>query len=98
MDAFKFGMRVWLDRLRGAHLIIHCDNQAVCCGLTSGSMRGGAMVSLRHIAMLFALHDIAIPVVWKESKSNCLADLLSRGQYDMTVNEYPQLSHLRRPA
>ena len=38
MRAVLFGMRLWPDRLRGAHLTIHCDNQAVCCGLTSGSM------------------------------------------------------------
>ena len=94
MEAVLHGMRLWLDRLRGAHLTIHCDNQAVCYGLTSGAMRGKAMIPLRQIVMLMALHDILISVVWLDSKSNHLADLLSRGRYDEIADEYSQLHYL----
>ena len=67
MFAALHGIRLWLDRLHGFVLTIHCDNQALCSGLTSGSMKGGAMVPLRQIAMLLALHYIIVSVIWIDS-------------------------------
>ena len=54
-------------------------------------MRGPAMAPLRDVVMLLALHDILVEVMWLDSKSNHLADLLSRGEHDKIADEYPQL-------
>ena len=96
MDAVLYGLRKWLDRIQHTRLVIHCDNFPVVCGLRKGSMHGPAMASLRDIAMLLAIHDIDLDdVVWLDSRSNHLADLLSRGKYDQIADEHPQLANRR---
>jgi len=95
MSAVRHALRLWLPRLCGGRVIIYGDNAAVVAGLNRGSIRGGPMAPLRDIAMLLALNDILIEAIWIDSKSNDLADLLSRGKYETIANKYPQLSHLK---
>ena len=59
-----------------------------------GSIRGGPIGPLRDIAMILALNDILIESIWFNSKSNDLANLLSRDKYEAIANKYPQLAHL----
>jgi hypothetical protein len=94
MRAILYALRLWLPRLCGGKVIIYDDNAAVVAGLNKGSIRGGPMGPLRDIAMLLALNDILIESIWIDSKSNDLADLLSRGKYEAIANKYPQLAHL----
>jgi hypothetical protein len=63
-----------------------------------GSIRGGPMALLRDIAMLLALEDVLIEAIWIDSKSNDLADLLSRGKYETIADRYPQLSYVQKQA
>ena len=49
------------------------------------------MIPIRSIAMLIALHNITISLIWIPSKENALADMLSHGLWDKIANVYPQL-------
>jgi len=95
MRAVRHALRLWLPHLCGGRVIIYGDNAAVVAGLNKGSIRGGPMAPLRDIAMLLALNDILIEAIWIDTKSNDLADLLSRGRYETIANKYPQLAHLK---
>ena len=44
--------------------------------------------------MLLATNDISLSVKWIPTKSNALADMLSRGQYRKIADLYPQLHWL----
>jgi ribonuclease HI len=80
MRAVLHALRLWLPRLCGGKVIIYGDNAAVVAGLNKGSIRGGPMATWRDIAMLLALNDILMDALWIDSKSNDLADLLSRSK------------------
>ena len=75
-------------------MIFHCDNFAVTSGIRKSSIRGNAMRRLRAIAMLTAIHDIRIEIRWIPTKSNELADLLSRGKLEEIANKWPNLQEL----
>lgn len=94
MKAVLIALDKWLPIFAGSHLHIHNDNQAVCEGLKKLSIKGQAMEPLRKIAILLAQHDVLITVIWVDSKSNSLADMLSRLQYDKIADIYPQLQGL----
>lgn len=94
MKAVLIALDKWLPIFAGLHLHIHNDNQAVCEGLKKLSIKGQAMEPLRKIAILLAQHDVLITVIWIDSKSNSLADMLSRLQYDRIADIYPQLQGL----
>ncbi len=95
MSAVRHTLRLWLPRFCGGRVFIYCDNIAVVAGLNRCSIRGGPMAPLRDIAMLLALNDILIEAIRIDSKSNDLANLLSRGKYEVITNKYPQLAHLK---
>ena len=94
MLAVLTGIRAWLSSLEGYHIHVHVDNTAVFWGLIKTSIRGQAMSPLRAIVMLMARYDITIAVHWIPTDQNCLADWLSRFQFDKIANMYPQLSPL----
>ena len=94
MAAVLIALRKWLHTFRGAHILLHCDNFAVVAGLTKRSINGAAMAPLREICMLLATNDISLSVKWIPTKSNTLADMLSRGQYRKIADLYPQLQWL----
>lgn len=94
MKAVLHAVRLWLDKLHGARLILHCDNDACVQGLRKSSIRGPSMAPLRDIAMLAAKHDILLVPTWIPTKANSLADDLSRFRYQKIADQYPQLRHL----
>ena len=49
------------------------------------------MIPMRSIAMLMALHDITISLVWIPNKENALADMLSYGVWGKIADMYLQL-------
>ena len=95
MVAILIALRKWLPILGGKHVILYCDNYAVVGGLKKRSFNGAVMAPLRDICMLLARNDISISVQWIPTKSNSLADMLSRGLYDKIVDLYPQLRYLQ---
>ena len=96
MTAVLHAIRLWLDRLHGTRLVLHCDNEDCVHGLRKSSIRGPAMAPLRKIAMLAASYDILLIPTWISTKANQLADDLSRFRYRRIADEYPQLNHLSR--
>ena len=93
MKAVHHAIELWLDRLRGSKLILHCDNDACIYGLAKSSIRGPAMAPLRDIAMLLATFDIILIPIWIPTKANALADDLSRFKYRKIADSNPQLRH-----
>ncbi len=95
MLAVKIALSLWLDSLRGTHVLLYCDNFPVCRGIEKSTIHGEAMAPLRHIALLQAKHDILITVTWIPTNLNMLADMLSRFQYYRISQLHPQLSSVR---
>jgi len=58
MAAVLHALTTWLPLFAGCNLTIYGDNAAVVAGINKTSMRGGAMLPLRRIALLAAAHDI----------------------------------------
>lgn len=96
MTAILHAIRLWIGKLRGTRLVLHCDNEDCVYGLRKSSMRGPAMTPLRKIAMLIASHDILLIPTWIPTKDNQLADDLSRFRYRKIANKFPQLNLLPR--
>lgn len=90
-QAILHALRIWTPQLKGSHLIIHCDNEAVATGLRKLTLRGSAMKPLRELLMLAALNDISIESVWIPTRSNILADLFSRGKFKLIADKFPFL-------
>ncbi|MCJ1470059.1 hypothetical protein MMC07_008704, partial [Pseudocyphellaria aurata] len=76
--AVLHALQLWTQALKGAHLKIYGDNTGVVNGLQNHSIRGPALQPLREIAMILALHDITIELLWLALEENRLADILSR--------------------
>ena len=94
MRTVLYGLNRWLEHIRFDRITIHCDNYPIVCDLRRGTMRRPAMAPLREIVMLLALNDVDIEqMIWIDSESNHLTDLLSRGRYAQIANEYPQFSN-----
>ena len=91
MKAVLYAIRLWLPRLQGTKIVLHCDNSACIYGLRKLSIRGPAMAPLRDIAMILATSDIILTPSWISTKENELADSLSRFRLRKIANEYPQL-------
>ena len=89
--AIFHSLKVWTTQLRGSHVIIHCDNEAVATGLQKLTLRGPAMKPLRDLLMLAALNDISIESIWIPTRSNVLADLLSRGKFKLIADKFLSL-------
>ena len=96
MTAILQAIRLWIDRLHGTRLVLHCDNEDCVYGLRKSSMRGPAMTPLRKIAMLVASHDILLIPTWIPTIANQLADDLSRFRYRKIADKFPQLNHLSK--
>ena len=94
MQAVSFAIHLWLDQLRGKSVVLYCDNEACVYGLTKLSIRGSAMGPLRQIAMTAAESDILLIPTWIPTKSNQLADDLSRFRYRKIaeISQYPSAS------
>ncbi len=95
MAAVLQALTAWLPVFAGCNLTIYGDNVAVVAGINKTSMRGGAMLYLRRIALLAAAHDICIHALWISTHENRLADLLSRAKFSTIADEFPQLATLQ---
>ena len=91
MFAVLDGILRWRETLTNQRLHIYDDNNAVVWGLRKLSIHGKAMMLLRHIALILAQSNIEISTTWIDSKSNSLADHLSRFRFGLIANRYPQL-------
>ncbi len=96
MTAILHAIRLWIGKLHGTRLVLHCDNEDCVHGLRKSTMRGPAKAPLRKIAMLIASHDILLIPTWIPTKANQLADDLSRFRYRKIADRFPQLNHLPR--
>ena len=89
MKAVLITFNKWLPIFAGLYLHIYNDNRAVYKGLKKLLIKGQAIELLRSIAILLAQYNVAITVKWINSKSNSLADILSRMQYNKIADLYP---------
>ena len=94
MAAVLIALRRWLHTFGGAHILLHCDKFAVVAGLNKRSFNDAAMNPFREICKLLAMNDIYLPVKRIPTKSNALANMLSRGQYRKVADLYQQLRWL----
>ncbi|KAJ7629517.1 hypothetical protein DFH06DRAFT_967632, partial [Mycena polygramma] len=81
--AMLHALRTWATPdWAGTCVTLHVDNTGAVSGLNSGSLKEAASQSLlREIFFLALSSNFSIDCVWIDSKSNYLADALSR--FDM---------------
>jgi hypothetical protein len=86
MYAVLHALRTWTSESRAGRIKLHCDNEAVMAALPKGSIKGPAISPLRQIAMHIALHDIELHCIWIPTKTNALAEALSRWETEKIAN------------
>lgn len=91
MTAVLIALEKWLPEIAGSHLTIYGDNFSIVQGLEHTSMKGRSMIPLRKIAMIMALHNIHVEMIWIPSKANFLADILSREEWQKLADGYKHL-------
>ena len=69
-------LKIWCKELSGKSVVIHCDNMAVVCSLSSG--RSWDVMVARNVWLITATYDIELVVYHIPGKDNGLADSLSR--------------------
>ena len=88
MLAIIICLKIWGRQLRGKRIKIHCDNLAICQVLSSGKAKCEQLQDgLREIAFLAATMEFEFKTERIESKSNLLADYLSRWDLDIQHRE-----------
>ncbi len=71
--------QAWGESWRGCQVVCHCDNQAVVADLKSKSSRHREMMHLlRCVVFVEAIFGCIVSLVYINTKSNHLADDLSR--------------------
>ena len=72
-------LNIWKERLRGSTTVVHCDNMAVVCSLSSGRSWDDFLGKVaRNVWLITATYDIDLIVKHIPGKQNDLADALSR--------------------
>ena len=72
-------LRLWGSFYKGKRIKIYCDNLPVCCVINSGRASCPILQScLRELAFLNAIYECEVRAVHLDTKSNRLADHLSR--------------------
>ena len=72
-------LNIWRKMLSGKSVVIHCDNMAVVCSLSSGRSWDSFLgMVARNVWLITATHDIELVVNHIPGKDNGLADSLSR--------------------
>ena len=83
---------LWLKRLANKHIIFYCDNRSVCDMITDNSSKcKNCMVLIRILVLQQLIHNVHIEMVHVESKSNFLADSLSRLKLDQFWEDIQEL-------
>ena len=73
----------WRHLLRGKMVLFHCDNQAVCQIIQSGTSRDPSIMTLvRSLFFISAANDFVCSAIHLTSAHNDAADALSRGDID----------------
>ena len=95
--AVQHAVLTWGHQFRGAHVVFHVDNQAVCAALNALSNRSPPVMNLlRHTLELACRFDFSFSSIWLSSSSNALADAASRFQYARLFELAPYLD--RQPS
>ena len=72
-------LRLWGHYFKGKRIRIFCDNSCVCSVVNSGRAQCEELQGcLRELAFLCAINECEVRAVHLDTKSNRLADLLSR--------------------
>lgn len=80
--------KLWGEFFRGKRIKVYCDNMSVCQVINSGKARCEILQNcLRELAFIAAVNEFEIRAVHLDSKSNRIADLLSRWSLDQSNQE-----------
>ena len=72
-------MKLWGSSFKGKRIQVYCDNSAVCSVINSGKAKCAILQDcLRELAFLSAIFECQIRTVYLNTKSNRIADHLSR--------------------
>ena len=83
--AFELWGRIW----QHSRVIIHTDSTTAYSALTSQSVRGDGLATLRQILLKAAEFDVVFDTNWLRSEDNGLADALSRFKFDSIADACP---------
>ena len=73
----------WRHELKGKMVLFHCDNQAICQIIQTGTSRDPAIMTLvRALFFISAANDFVCSAEHIEGAHNTAADALSRGAID----------------
>ena len=83
---------VWGAAWHGHRIRLHCDNMGVIAVWRRGWSRNPLIMDLiRHLSFLCARHRCHLDMVYVASRSNTLADALSRDRLDTARRVHPAL-------
>lgn len=72
-------VKLWGFSFKGKRIQIFCDNYAVCTVINSGKSKCEILQTcLRELAFLSAIYECQLRAVYLDTKSNRIADVLSR--------------------
>ena len=84
---------VWGAAWHGHRIRLHCDNMGVIAVWRRGWSRNPLIMDLiRHLSFICARNRCHLDMVYVASRSNTLADALSRGRLDTARRVHPALS------
>ena len=91
LAALCFAVLTWSSLIRNKRIIIYCDNQSVVHMVNNMTSRcRNCMILIRHLALDCLLNNRRVFVRYVASKSNYLADSLSRLKLDLFHRLAPQ--------
>jgi hypothetical protein len=94
MLALVVGLKLWKKKLRGARLMIHCDNEASVTILNSGATRDVFLQGcLREIVLLAAVGEFEVRAKHIPGVKNRIPDLLSR--WEIVQSAAKQLAQIQ---
>ena len=92
------GCATWGNTWRACQVLCHCDNQAiVACLRSRTSKQKGIMHLLRCLVYIEAIHSFHLTSVYIDTKSNFLADDLSRNNLSSFLSKAPHADRYPTP-
>ena len=87
MYAILVACETWGHYFKAKRILFNCDNNAVVCSINSGVSKNTELMALiRKLFFICALYNFEISAVYLPSKSNVLADSLSRFDFKRFYN------------
>ena len=81
--AIVIAIATWGQRLKGKQILIHCDNMSICHILKKGTSKNSSLMKLVRLLFYFSAHyNIICSAEYIHTYDNCVADSLSRLQFD----------------